>query len=183
MANIERCSFDSAQSAFESLNADSVNFGRLAKQKLMQLGKVLSTLDPEAPPGGFFRPAYGNSVHALMTELLLNGKVARLSSKTWKCVKVKGSDDVCFYSDSYGLDLDKAKALASVCSNVGLDLRIFEFDYPGLRFESGYTPPNTAKVISKGGYKHMYRGKLVGFVVGAYDNPHETRTTKRRKLG
>lgn len=182
MAEIERRTFDSAQSAFESLNADSVPFAPLAKQKLMQLGTALSTLDPWTRPGGFFRPTAGNGVHALMSELLLNGNVAKLSSKSWKCVKVKGSDDVCFYSDSYHLELDKAKALASVCSNVGLDVRIFEWDYPELQSGfAGYTPPKTAKVIG-GGYKHLYRGKLVGFVVGAYNNPHETsRQVKKRQ--
>jgi hypothetical protein len=176
MSNIERRSFDSAQSAFDSLDADSVKFSHLAKQKLKQLGTALKD--------GFFRPAYGNSVDALMRELLGSNSVARLSyiNKSWKCVKVKGSDKVCFYSDSYGLDPDKANALALVCSNAGLDLRIFELDYPGVEFGSGYFPPKNAIVMGYG-YKQLYRGTLIGFVVGAYDNPHETRTTKRRKLG
>jgi len=183
MTNIDRRTFKTAQRAFEHLNADSVPFANLAKQKLLQIGTALSTLRGDTRPGGWFRPINGSSVHNLMNELLVNGNVAKLSSKTWKCVKIKDSCDVCFYSDSYHLELDKAKALALACSNVGLEVSIFELKYPGLNFELGYKLPKTAKVIG-GGYKHLYRGKLIGFIVGAYNNSHEgiVRSCKRKRL-
>jgi len=41
-------------------------------------------------------------------------------------------------------------------------------------------PSNTAKIIG-GGYKQLYRGKLVGFVVGAYNNPFEALKKKRKR--
>ena len=186
MADIDRRNFESAEIAFEHLNADSAAFANLAKQKLIQIGTALSTLDVNTRPGGWFRPIHGSTLHNLMHELLLNGKVAKLSSKSWKCVKIKDSCDVCFYSDSYHLDLEKANKLTLACSNVGLEVRIFEFNYhPPLEFEKGYTPRKTAKVIV-GGYEHLCRGKLVGFIVCSYNNPHESRTTtglcKRKRL-
>lgn len=180
MTQIERRTFDSAQSAFNSLNADSVPFATFAKKKLMQIGTAYSTLDAWTRPGGFYRPQYGNSVRCLISELLLNTIKIRLTSKAWKCVKIKDSEDVCFYSDSYGLNLNQAETLASVCSNVGLDVRIFEWHYPSLEFDKMYMPPKTANVIGDG-HKGLFRGKLVGFVVGAYNNPFEKRTDTRIK--
>ena len=142
---------------------------------MKQLVTALSTLDPPPRPG--VKPCLGNSVYDLMNYLFTTGDVSRLSVKLWKCVKIKDSNDVCFYSDSYHLELDKANTLASVCSNAGLDVRIFEWHYPRLHCQSGYFPPKTAEVMGTG-HEYLYRGKLVGFVVGAYNNPHEKRTTK-----
>ena len=170
MANIERRSFQSAQEAFDHLNADTVPFSSLAARKLIQLGTVLSTLDPWTRPGGYFNPP-SRGVGKLMERLFDNGDVAKLSCKAWKCVKARDSDDVCFYSDSYELDLPNADALASVCDENGLEVRIFEWDYPRLAFDQRDLPPSrTAKIMGKGkGYDQLYRGKLVGFVVGAYN--------------
>ena len=179
---IELRTFDSAQSAFAGLNADSVPFAKLARQKLLQIGTAYSTLDPWTCPGGFYRPQCGNSAYWLICELLTNTSKIRLSNKTWKCVKIKDSEDVCFYSDSYGLKWhsEQAETLASVCSNVGLDVRIFEWHYPNLMGKQSYYPPKTARVISSG-YEYLYRGNLVGFVVGAYNNPFKERTVTRIK--
>jgi hypothetical protein len=117
-----------------------------------------------------------------MNQLLLNGTVAKLSSKSWKCVKIKDSEDVCFYSDSYHLDVDKANELDPLCRGVGLDVRIFEWDYPGCEFDYGFYPSRaTAAKIIGGGYKQLYRGKLVGLVVGAYNNPFEAPKKKTRQ--
>jgi len=174
MVAIERRSFTSAQSAFAELGADTVPFAHLAKEKLKQLGTVLSNdkLKQLGRDPVEWRPQYGNSVGSIMSELLLNGDVAKLSNKTWKCVKLTGSTDVAFYSDSYHMKLDNATALESICSSNGLDVRIFEYDYPGLDFSGGYTPPSNVKVLGEG-YRHMYRGKLVGFVMGGAP-PHPT---------
>lgn len=62
MVEIERRSFTSAQSAFAELSADTVPFAHLAREKLKQLGTVLST---EASIGrgklvGFVVGAYEN---------------------------------------------------------------------------------------------------------------------------
>lgn len=171
MASIDRRNFDSAQSAFEALNADTVPFALLARQKLLHLGTAVSTRDFGTRP----------SVHSLMFYLLLNGDVAKLSSKTWKCVKIKDSEDVCFYSDSYHLNIDNANKLEPLCRGVGLDVRIFEWDYPGCEYDQNDRyPSKTAKIIG-GGYKQLYRGKLVGFVVGAYNNPLEALKKKRKR--
>lgn len=180
MADIDRRNFNSAQSAFEALNGDTVPFARLATRKLTQIGTALSTLDPFCRGGGYFKPGRGATFHSLQSQLLLNGDVAKLSDKKWKCVKIKGSDDVCFYSDSYHLKLDKANRLESVCRCVGLDVRIFEWDYPGCEFNQNDHRPSTTVKIMGGGYKQLYRGKLVGFVVGAYNNPFEVRVKKRQ---
>lgn len=181
MVSIDRRNFDSAQSAFEALNADTVPFARLATQKLVHLGTALSTRDRWTRPGGYFRPGRGATAHDLMSELLLNGDVAKLSAKTWKCVKIKDSEDVCFYSDSYHLLLDKANELESICRGVGLDVRIFEWDYPRCEFDQNDRYPSTTVKIIGGGYKQLYRGKLVGFVVGAYNNPFEAPKKKKRQ--
>jgi len=163
---IERRRFESAQSAFANLNADSVPFARLAIKKLKYLGTALSH-GSFVYPRLLYRPRYGKDLHAHMSEVLHNYQGVRLSNKTWKCVKLLGSTDVAFYSDSYRMDPDSAVALASICRSNGLYVRIFEWDDPPLDFNEGYIPPATAKVIG-GGYRHLYRGKLVGFVVGAY---------------
>ena len=88
-----------------------------------------------------------------------------------KCLKIKGSDDVCFYSDSYHLKLENANKLQSLCRDIGLDVRIFEWDFPKRPYDQNDRPPSTTVKIIGGGYKQLYRGKLVGFVVGAYNNP------------
>ena len=178
MADIDRRHFNSSQSAFDAINGDTVPFARLAKKKLTKLGIALSTRKPHCRPGGCYNPGRA-TVHELMGDLLLNGGVARLSNKPWKCVKIKGSDDVCFYSDSYHLLLDNANQLQSLCRNVGLDVRIFEWEYPGRPFDQEDHPPSTTVKIIQGGYKQLYRGKLVGFTVGAYDNPIEAPKKKR----
>lgn len=124
------CHFDSAQIAFEALNGDNVPFGHLARKKLTHLGIALSTLDPHGRPGGVFKP-HNASVSYLMVELLRNEySVAKLSSDLWKCVKIKESDDVCFYSDSDYIDVHKAAQLHTLCHNVGLDVRIFRMGLP-----------------------------------------------------
>ena len=128
------------------------------------------------------------TVPGMMSCLLGQGQenAFKLSYKRWKCVKVKNSDDVCFYSDTYNsIDLSKAELLASACRNVGLEVRIFEWDYPGLDFSDGYFPRRPTKVIGDG-YAQLYRGKLVGLVLGAYNNPYEGRakkgSSKRKRL-
>jgi hypothetical protein len=181
MASIDRRNFDAAQSAFEALNADNVPFARLAKQKLVHLGTALSTRNNSTRPGGSFYPGRGATAHDLMSRLLLNGNVAKLSEKSWKCVKIKDSEDVCFYSDSYHLELDKANELESLCRGVGLDVRIFEWDYPGCKFDKNDRYPSTTVRIIGSGYKQLHRGKLVGLVVGAYNNPFEAPKKKKRQ--
>jgi hypothetical protein len=179
MSEIEHRSFGSALDAFNNLNADTVAFARLAKRKLMQLGIALSTmtemrmmLNPRTRPGIKFKPLYGNSVGSLMTELIKCGPID-LSQKSWKCVKIRETDKVCFYSDAYEIDINKASAMAVACRNIGLDLHIFEWDYPRLTFDQNDPPiSNTARVIG-GGYKQLYRGKLVGFIIGDF---HERET-------
>jgi len=164
MVEVERRRFESANSAFENFDADSVAFARLATKMLKQLGRALSTLRGDAPPGGYFVSRYGNQTRMLMFELLQNGDAAKISAKTWKCVKVRGFKRVCFYSDSYHLDLQNAARLATACRNVNIQLRIFEWDYPRLAFANGYIPDTGAKVIGDG-YDRLYRGKLVGFML------------------
>lgn len=181
MAGIDRRKFDSAQRAFEAINADNVPFVLLAKQKLVQVGTALSTRDKWTRPGGYFYPGRGATALDLMNKLFRNGNVARLSAKSWKCVKIKDSEDVCFYSDSYHLELKNANELESVCRGVGLDVRIFEWDYPGCEFDQNDRYPSTTVKIIGGGYKQLYRGKLVGFVVGAYNNPFEAPKKKKRQ--
>lgn len=173
LVNIDRRKFDSAQSAFEHLNADSKPFYRLAYKKLIQLRTAWETLNLRVNPDVIVR-----TVPGMISRLLGQENAFKLSYKKWKCVKVKNSDDVCFYSDTYnGIDLKKAELLASACRNVRLEVRIFEWDYPGLDFLDGYFPRRPTKVIS-GGYAQLYRGKLVGLVLGAYNNPYEGRTKK-----
>ena len=181
MASIDRRNFDSAQSAFEALNADTVPFARLAKKKLVHLGTALSTRDKFTRRGGYFKPCRGTTARSMMCNLLRGGSVAQLSWDTWNCVKIKDSDDVCFYSDSYHLQLDNADKLDSVCRGVGLDLRIFEWDYPRGEFKGNDRYPSTTVQIIGSGYKELYRGKLVGFVVGEYNNPFEAPKKKRQR--
>ena len=181
MVNVDRRNFNSAKDAFDALDADSVPFARLAKQKLTQLGTALSTLDKWSRPGGYFRAPRGCSLSRLMSEFLTNGRLARLSKKSWKCVKIKNADDVCFYSDAYHFELERATKLESVCLSAGLEIRIFEWDYPQREFDQDDRPPSTTARIMGGGYKQLYRGKLVGFVVGAYNNPWEKSKKKRQR--
>lgn len=179
MNMVDRRSFASAREAFEAFDADSVPFSRSAAKKLVQLGTALSTLKPNIPLGGFYRPS-STSVSFLMQDLL-KGKLSWLTTSTWKCAKVKGSDDVRFYSDSYRLGMDTVNELYSACHNVGLEVHVFEWDYPRMHFDPGYTPTKKAKILG-GGYKHLYRGKLVGFVLGAYDNPLDARKKRGRAV-
>ena len=179
MAHIDRRRFDSAQSAFDALGGDNVPFANLARKKLVHIGTALSTKDPFCRRGGYF-PNRG-SLHHLMSSLLLNGKEARLSSKTWKCIKIKDSDDVCFYSDSYHIDIDKANKLDALCRGVGLDLRIFEWDYPPREKDKNDRYPSKTVRIIGGGYKQLSRGKLVGFVVGAYNNSFDALEEKNKR--
>lgn len=173
MVNIDRRNFDSAQSAFEHLNADSKPFYRLAYKKLMQLRTAWGSLNLGMDPNTIVR-----TVPGMMSCLLGQTTAFKLSYKRWKCVKVKNSDDVCFYSDTYNdVDLEKAELLASACRNVGLEVHIFQYDYPGIDFADGYFYRRPTKVIFDG-YAQLYRGKLVGLVLGAYNNPYEGRTKK-----
>lgn len=173
LAHFDRRSFDSAQHAFEELNADTVAFARLAKVKVRQLGTALCTFrNPYHWPARSLNVYFDRGttrVSSLHFQLFNQNGSARMSasltSKSWKMVKVKGSDDVCFYSDAYHLEVRNAFMLASACSRAKLDVRFFEWDYPGLRFDEGYFPPKSAKVIGWG-YKRLFRGKLIGFVVG-----------------
>ena len=173
LAEFDRRSFDSAERAFEELKADTVAFARLARVKMRQLGAGLCTFRNPDQWSGFpkERDVYFDrgtrSVSDLHSQLFnQNGCPARLTCKTWKMVKVKGSDEVCFYSDAYHLEEGNAFILASACSRAGLNIRFFEWDYPGLPFDNGYFPPKTAKVIGWG-YDRLYRGKLIGYVVGS----------------
>jgi hypothetical protein len=180
MADIDRRHFNSAQSAFDALDGDTVPFARLAKQKLSHVGIALSTRNPFCRPGGHFNPGRA-TVYELTSQLMLNGDVAKLSDNLWNCVKPKGSDDVCFYSDSYDFKLDNANRLQSLCREVGLDVRIFEWDYPGCEFNQNDRYPSTTVKIIGSGYKQLYRGKLVGFVVGAYNNPFDVPKKKDKR--
>lgn len=173
MANVDRRNFTSAEDAFDALDADTVPFARLAKKKLTQLGTALSTLDKWARPGGYFRPPPRATTKLLIKQFMYNGCLAQLSVKSWKCVKIKNSDDVCFYSDAYRLEIERATKLESVCLSAGLEIRIFEWNYPEREFDQDDRPPSTTARIMGGGYKQLYRGKLVGFVLGAYNNPWE----------
>ena len=168
LAHFDRRSFDSAQHAFEELNADTVAFARLAKVKMRQLGAALCTFrNPDHWPARSLNVYFDrgtSSVSDLHSQLFnQNGCPAKLHDL--QMVKVKGSDDVCFYSDAYHLEAGYAFMLASACSRAKLDVRFFEWDYPGLPFAHGYFPPKSAEVIGWG-YDRLYRGKLVGFVVG-----------------
>ena len=89
-------------------------------------------------------------------------------------MKEKGCTDVIFYSDSYHLDTDKASKLQALCGDFGLDVHVFEWHYPGEQFGAGYVPPTTFKIIGSG-YKQLYRGKLVGFYIGACKTVVESR--------
>lgn len=181
MANIDRRTFDSASDAFSAFDADTAPFARLATQKLKHLGTAISTLDKWTRKGGYFKPICGATADSLMCGLLLNGDVANLSDKSWKCVKPKNSNDVWFYSDSYHLHIDRAVKLEAACQNVGLNVRIFEWTYPRREFDQDGRWPSTSARIIGGGYRQLYRGKLVGFALGAYENPHDPATTKKKR--
>jgi len=184
MVTIERQHFDSGKSAFEALNADTVPFGPLAKKKLVQLGTALSTLKPGMRPGGFFKDS-GTAVF-LMDKLLppdlSQGGVhtLRYESPRWSAVKINGSDDVCFFVDSKDFDIINADELASTCRRVGLDVRIFAWDYTKSAPRGYNPPPSKAKIIHRG-FKRLCKGKLVGFVLGAYNNPFDARKKEERK--
>jgi len=163
---IDRRNFASAESAFCALNGDRVPFALLARQKLQQLGAAIG-----------YRSPRNASLHVLMRDLLLNGRVAKLTSKTWKCIKEKDSRYVAVFSDAYHLEVGNAVKLQSLCSDAGLDVCVFEWDYPRRLFEEGYFPTKEVK-IAGGGYRQLYRGKLVGFYIGACKNAD---TSKKRK--
>ena len=181
MANVEYTEFDSAHAALESLNADSVPFYRVATQKLKHLGIALSTLDKSNPPGGSYVPAYGHTMLDLMTELFnkVRSKV-NLTNKPWKAIKVKGSNDVCFFSDGYAFDKKMADDLKLACDNVGLEIKIFQRKYPACNYQVATQIPKRMRMYNQG-YDTVHRGKLIGFVLGAYANPHGTGTRKKRR--
>lgn len=156
-ARIDRRRFASAEAAFKAVDADTVAFARLAKASMRRLTAAIQSFDPNA-----CGRTWGGSVSDLHSQLF--DTFARLTSKTWKVVKQRGSDRVCFFSDAYDLDEANATMLASACGQFHLDVAIFEWDYPDLRFEHGYFFPKKAKVIGWG-YQRLYRGKLVGFIL------------------
>lgn len=174
MANVDRRHFDSAQLAFEALNGDTVPFSRLERRKLIQLRTALSAVDRRYYSGG-------TSVSSRMHHLLRDGSPVELSSHGWKCVKIKDSEEVCFFSDSYAFNLDKAITLDVVCRNVGLDVRIFEWYYPTCDFGgTSFRLPTDVKIVNRR-HEWLCRGKLVGFVLGAYNNASDIRVVKKRR--
>jgi hypothetical protein len=171
LARIETRRFDSAELAFRALNADNMAFKMLAKAEMRRVGLALGAMRPPEWDTGwgekwpFFRDDYPRSVVSLAHQLFDCGAAAALTSKSWKMVKLADRDSVCFFSDAYRLDMGNAHMLTSGCSRIGIDVRIFEWDYPVPGYKAGYVFPKGVKVINWG-YNRLYRGKLIGFVLG-----------------
>ena len=155
---VDRRGFDTAAAAFNNLNGAErfsyYSFTALAKKALRRLTYALG------PVANYKR---GSSVELLMYELFKSGP-AQLGSSSWKCVAVKGSRHICFFSDAREFNRGRAMELALRCDAVGLTIRIFEWDYPELACEDGYYPPARSRIHSWG-YSQLFRGKLVGFIV------------------
>ena len=143
---IDRRRFSTAASAFNNFNASSVSFANLAKKKLRALKSALDSANVGFYQHRFYRgfnPKFGSSIGALMHQMFSQEGPARLSSKTWKCVKIRDSmiepvSRVCFFSDAYEFNDVCAMELALCCNKAGLAIQIFEWAYPGLDFKDGY---------------------------------------------
>ena len=153
---IQRIDFDSAEAAFAHLGAGSAPFSPLVVQKLRELSRRL---------GVPIETMKKRSASHLMHDLLDDRRFAGLSSKDWNSVQFGNTGRVCFFSDEYHIvDLPKALEFAAACQQHGIDVQVFEWTYPGRSFADGYRFPSAFTIIGNG-YKKLYRGKLLGFVV------------------
>lgn len=164
-ANVDRRSFDSAEMAFAALNGDTAMFSRLAKATMREVEIASISFEIRNWRGYEIHLPRARSMRDQFSRLFDARTLARLTTKSWKVVKLRGSNHVCFYSDAYRCELGTAHMLASACGRAKLDVRIFEWDYPRLQFANGYFPPKSTRVLGWG-YNQLFRGKLVGFVVG-----------------
>ena len=169
MAEIEHRVFESVQDAVYNLNADTMPFGRLAKEKLIELHIALHPESRTVPyiwPNAEYstrNPRYRLCKAGLRTLIhYVLDTDNQISDNRFNCVKMRGAASVCFYSDAYLLRREQADIMATACNACRLSCRFFEWDYPQTLSDEAYTPSGR---IMGNGPTHLYRGKLVGFIL------------------
>ena len=145
------CQYETAEQAFASLGVGNKLDKRLVTRKVKQLAQIHGV-----GLRGFYRADD-------VTQIFFSNSIG-LFSKTVRIAQQNDSDRICFFSDVYHVDTNKINTFALKCVNAGMEVCVFEKDYPGLEFSSRYGPPRGIKLVSMG-YQHFYRGKLIGIVV------------------
>ena len=145
----------SARRAFADLRAGAILSKKLVRQKCKQIAKAYDLkLDMR---GGAF---------SIVFDLFNNsGEDLKLFTKSLRVVQQDQTENIIIFSDVYLVPRDKIQTFVAKCLAAGIKVSAFEHRYPNLEFEHGYKPPQNVK-IDNGGYDQLFRGKLVGFIIG-----------------
>jgi len=145
---IETINYESAQQAFASLLAGDILSKRLIRQKCRQLAKAHDIeLDKRTDASSIVFDIFKN-----------------LFTKSLRVVQQFQTDNIIIFSDVYDVSRDKIQTFVAKCLAAGWKVSAFEKNYPKLEFKDGYKPQKVK--IMNGGYEQLYRGKLIGLIIG-----------------
>lgn len=145
----------SAERAFVELCAGDILSKKLVRQKCKQIAKAYDLkLDMRG------------CAFSIVFELFKNsGEDLKLFTKSLRIVQQDQTENIIIFSDVYNVPRDKIQTFVAKCLAAGITVSAFEHHYPKLEFGQGYKPPQNVKIYN-GGYDQLYRGKLVGLIIG-----------------
>lgn len=146
----------SAEWAFRRLGAGDMQLSKkLVRQKCKQIAKAYDLkLDMRGCAFSIVFDLFKNS-----------GEDLKLFTKSLHVVQ-QSTNNIIIFSDVYDVSRDKIQTFVAKCLAAGIKVSAFEHHYPKLEFGQGYKPPLNSLEIYNGGYDQLYRGKLVGFIIG-----------------
>ena len=144
--------YESAQQAFAALRAAKRLDKRLVTRKCKQIAAIYDLLQTRL----------GSKAEDMLTATFKHEPLAKLFIKKMRVVQQTGTDRIVIFSDTYHVDAGAFNSFALKCNEAGLEVFVFEWDFPGLMFhdDNCYYPWQLST-----GYSKLYRGKLVGFIV------------------
>jgi hypothetical protein len=149
--------YDSAQTAFESLDIGNKLSRRLVTRKCKEVAKALG-IDVSARK-------IGTSASDVLFQLFNDNNFLRhLFNKTIRAGQLNHSESIIIFSDVYHTNPNHLRAVIEQCSNAGVHVTSFEKRFPCIYEKGGFTPPTNVKYMYTG-YSYIYRGILSGIII------------------
>ena len=149
---VARMRYDSAADAFAVLRAGRRVRKRQVHNKVFAASKVYK-LDVHGRTGAVFLiycVFYNNT-----------STLGKLFTKSIRVVEEDETGDVCVFSDVYEVNETELEEVAERCTDAGLPVTAFVYDYPRLDFSQGHRPEKSIGILNTG-YTQFYRGRIAG---------------------